>query len=130
MPDYVFREFMKQARTGKSKGPAVRILRSGAFSLNPEALEMLGDPAHVVLLHDESGRALAFRAAKQAERNAYPVRSQKNTSSKVVSARALLSRIGMNYSDAVQVFTPRKVGSLLVVDLQEMEEGRVAVEND
>jgi len=117
MTSYVFQEYKRGSRRGPTTEPRISITRTGVFSINRAAFEMLDGPAFVTLLYDQRGRAIAFRKATKSDPNAYPVRKQRNSASYLVSGKAFLQYIGEEYGENLKRLIPRKERDLVVVDL-------------
>jgi hypothetical protein len=106
--------------TGRSSrrgaGPFVTVQRAGVLSLNRDAYQLLGKPEWVELLYDRGASLMGFRAAGTRVPHAYRVRSQKASSSVLVSGGAFTRHYGIP-TDVARRYPAALSDGVLVVDL-------------
>ena len=92
-------------------GVSARLTKLGKITLTPQALDGIGSPQEVVLLHDAERRLLALRPASEGERG-FKVCGDKGRR-RVVSAERVAERLGLigetrdltcSFEDGVLVF--------------------------
>lgn len=77
----------------RKHGETITIYQSGSIRLPGELLAAVGDPTHVVFLHDLAGKRIAFEPSNEENPDAYPLRTFKGGTTRMVSARAFLTSI-------------------------------------
>ena len=97
MPNFELYERM-HSRAGGSHAATVTIQRRGLISFSPLAIRELGSPEAFVLLFDEAESLIGFRAARQGEPMAYPVRGPKG--SHIISATSFCRHLGLSLSES------------------------------
>lgn len=114
-------DFQGKRQLFDQREPAISIQSKGAFSFNRQAFAVLGEPQKVVFRYNTKRRAIAIRAAKPGELNAYTIKKQQNADSYVVGARAFLLYIEYPHLGQVRPYRPTVESGMLIIDLDEVE---------
>jgi hypothetical protein len=74
-----FEKFTRSTRSGRWRHdhPVISIYRNQQAALSRHVYEALGQPLHVVLLHDRATRRIAFQPTDDAD-NSYPARQNRS----------------------------------------------------
>lgn len=102
-------------RGGRNVGPTVTVHKRGTLGLSHAAFVLLGEPSHVMLLHDPDGDHFGLRATDSDDRNAYPVQQQRNVRSYIITASAFVAMLG-TIGLPSRRFDAELQGDVLVVD--------------
>jgi hypothetical protein len=106
--------------------PSVTIQKSGHFSLNKGAMNLLHNPEAVQFLWDKDRRVIGIQAVSIESPNAYPARPQgpplqnpsKNGGATLIAGTLFTRFIGMDTSQARR-WIPSMEGDVLTVDLKQ-----------
>ncbi len=89
MPKFV--EFSRED-AGRREGPMFTLQASGLLSLNQAVFAALGEPAAVAVLYDADEGVVGLRKVEASHPNAYTVRKQPGTQTRLVSVRGFTAR--------------------------------------
>jgi len=104
--------------------PLVRLDKSAAWHISRPALQLLGHPKYVTLWYDAQKGQVGFKAAKEGDYAAYPVRSAgKKANQGVVTGRQFCKRYNIPHKQS-KTYPARIEGELLIIDVVEHEKYR------
>lgn len=112
-------EFLHGPRTRENK-LAISLSRRGELSLNSHAIELLGNPASVVMLFDRVRSRIGLRPSHSDVPNAYRLkqRSDKRRSRPcVLRLKAFCTAHNINPRRTIRFADPRSENGILVLDL-------------